>query len=318
MIPSIALAPLGRADDDKSKDPIRVRAEAAADKTAIKIGERFIYTITITADEGITTVLPEIPKDLGPFAVLDVKRETPVIDANGKTTAKVVCILTTYELGKPVIPATDVKYDLKDGSRGVTTTEAVVVDVVSALPPGEKMKDIRDIRGIYDFSPSPREQPREASALLIILLALVILLIAALTLGAYLSWRRTDQARLLLPHEFALAEIERLRNSDLIAKGKIKEFHYRLSLIARRYVESRFGLRAPDRTTEEFLQELAKTNLLRASEKALLEDLLRQCDLAKFAKHRPDPLRSSTALDGAVEFVHLTKPQPAVQGGKAA
>ncbi|NOZ21036.1 MAG: hypothetical protein GXP25_08095 [Planctomycetes bacterium] len=318
LIASTTLAPLVWGDDDKSKDPFPVRAQAAADKTAIKIGERFTCTITIHANEGITTIIPEIPKDLGPFTVIDIKREAPVIDTNGETTAKVTCILTAYELGKLVIPATEVQYTLKDGAKGITTTKAIPIDVESVLSPGGKMTDIRDIRDIYDFSPSAKEQPSVSSKLPLVLLILLLLLLAGLAVGLHFLRRRTAQARLLLPHEAALVDIERLRNSELIAKGKVKEFYYRLSLIARRYVESRFGLRAPDLTTEEFLQELADTDMLQTPEKGLLEDLLRQCDLAKFAKDRPDPSRSTAALDGVTQFVHLTKPALPVEGGKAA
>ena len=39
-------------------------------------------------------------------------------------------------------------------------------------------------------------------------------------------------------------------------KGRIKEFYERISNILRHYIEHRFDLHAPERTTEEFLYEL--------------------------------------------------------------
>lgn len=60
-----------------------------------------------------------------------------------------------------------------------------------------------------------------------------------------------------------------------------------LSEIVRVYLEERFGLRAPDRTTEEFLAGLQDSVALGQVHKRLLEDFLTQCDLVKFAKGDP-------------------------------
>ena len=46
--------------------------------------------------------------------------------------------------------------------------------------------------------------------------------------------------------------------------GRIKEFYQRISDILRHYIENRFGLHAPERTTEEFLVELKPSEVLDA------------------------------------------------------
>ena len=48
-----------------------------------------------------------------------------------------------------------------------------------------------------------------------------------------------------------------LVTEDLIARGLIQEFHYRTSGIVRGYIERRFGVSAPEMTTEEFLTAAA-------------------------------------------------------------
>ena len=66
-----------------------------------------------------------------------------------------------------------------------------------------------------------------------------------------------------------------------------ERFATRVSEVVRTYLEERFGLHAPDRTTEEFLGELATSVALESRHKALLADFLTGCDLVKFARHQP-------------------------------
>ena len=61
---------------------------------------------------------------------------------------------------------------------------------------------------------------------------------------------------------------------DLIAKGLVREYYYRITNILRHYIEDRFGLLAPERTTEEFLTEMAHTNQLDAAHKILIREFL--------------------------------------------
>ena len=60
-----------------------------------------------------------------------------------------------------------------------------------------------------------------------------------------------------------------------------------VSEILRTYLEERFGLRAPERTTEEFLAELKTSGSLDLRHKQVLADFLTRCDLVKFAQANP-------------------------------
>jgi len=46
-------------------------------------------------------------------------------------------------------------------------------------------------------------------------------------------------------------------------------------------------MRATERTTEEFLDELQSSGSLSFSQKQSLGDFLMRCDLVKFARHEP-------------------------------
>ena len=108
-------------------------------------------------------------------------------------------------------------------------------------------------------------------------------------------------------HEWAYAELEQLLALDLIAAGKVKEFYYRLSNIVRHYIENRFGLMAPERTTEEFLVELAGTDLLVPVHKGLLSHFLDHCDLVKYAKYAPGDPEIKATYESAVRLIDETK-----------
>jgi hypothetical protein len=90
-------------------------------------------------------------------------------------------------------------------------------------------------------------------------------------------------------HVLALAALEHVQHQDLMGQERIEEFYVRVSAILRRYVELRFGLRAPEQTTEEFLVSALATGGLIAAHRDLLETFLQHCDLVKFARHRPTP-----------------------------
>jgi len=125
-------------------------------------------------------------------------------------------------------------------------------------------------------------------------------------------WYRRRQRAAAVPlvqrpaHVLALAALEHLQRQDLMGQERIEEFYVRVSTILRRYVELRFGLRAPEQTTEEFLVSTLATGGLIAAHRALLEAFLQHCDLVKFARHRPTPSAMEETFESAKTFVEHT------------
>jgi len=112
-----------------------------------------------------------------------------------------------------------------------------------------------------------------------------------IALAPYFAWRywqkhrtRTKPEELIIPpHVRARLKLEQ-------ALGLIYEprpFCISVSDTLRAYLEEAFSLRAPERTTEEFLDELQSSALLSFSQKQLLGDFLMRCDLVKFARDEP-------------------------------
>jgi hypothetical protein len=74
----------------------------------------------------------------------------------------------------------------------------------------------------------------------------------------------------------------------------------------REYIEGQFSLHAPERTTNEFLDELRDDDSLNGSQKDLVAGFLTQCDLVKFAKDDPAREQLERLHHSALGFVEET------------
>lgn len=132
----------------------------------------------------------------------------------------------------------------------------------------------------------------------------------AVALGAWAlaAWMRRKPAgesqRILGPHERARIRLEEaLRIID-----QPKPFCIEVSSALREYLEERFQLRAPERTTEEFLEELAGSPVLLPDQKTALSEFLQACDLVKFARHEPQIVELEEIQKTALRLVSQTEP----------
>lgn len=120
--------------------------------------------------------------------------------------------------------------------------------------------------------------------------------------------RRTMAAEVALPpHVRALRELQRLRDAARTTEAQIDAFYVGTSQVLRDYLEERFALRAPERTTEEFLRDLEGGDGLASAHRAELERFLRQCDLVKFAGVRPGEGEHLATWQLAAAFVEATR-----------
>lgn len=142
-----------------------------------------------------------------------------------------------------------------------------------------------------------------------ILLGVIVLgSIVFFLLKKWLEQKKTKpKLPLLPPWTKALAALEDLkRRGDFIAKRWVIVYP-RLSEIVRVYCEDRYGYKAPEMTTEEFLQVIKESSHLNENQKKVLQEFLSACDLVKFAKYMPTTEEAENALASAVSFVEQTK-----------
>ncbi|RMD77477.1 MAG: DUF4381 family protein, partial [Lentisphaerae bacterium] len=115
----------------------------------------------------------------------------------------------------------------------------------------------------------------------------LLLLLAA---GAIVLWRRRSQPSEPPPPDpamVAFAAMQRLVDEKVLDREGVKPFYQGLSAILRHYIENRFGINAPDLTTEEFLHALRTQPVLDDYVQSKLKKFLTLCDLVKFAEYKP-------------------------------
>ena len=277
----------------------------------ITVADEIELSLEASAPENVKIEFPSPSTSLGDFnlkEILHLKDEMSGAGDNLKVTHRVTYILQPYLPGAYTIPAMTITYGESDTSTVVSEleTEKIEIQVKSLLPPGTDQVKIKDIKPPLLLPPN-RLYP--------VLLIGLILLLTLLAICGFYFWHKRNRKNAepdvkLSPEETALRELDRLLAENLLTKGEIKLFHLRISDILRRYIENRFSLKAPERTTEEFLVELSRadsaTDALLRGHKTLLTDFLTQCDLVKFAKHKPSLTECKKTVLICREFIEKT------------
>jgi len=151
-----------------------------------------------------------------------------------------------------------------------------------------------------------------------------IALAALLALGIAFVASRARRRFELLPipkepaHLRALRELAWLRDLPRRTPAQVDAYYVGVSQVLRVYLEERFSLRAPERTTEEFLAEVERGGPLSAAHCIVLKQFLSQCDLVKFALHSPTESQHLEAMAVAEAFVLATRDEggPLPVGGE--
>jgi hypothetical protein len=289
---------------DKTFERGPLTVHVRLDKGKLSIAETVWLELEAAVEPRYEVRMPKVDKVLEHFGIVDWDSLPDKLDENSKIVSTNRYRLEPFLSGTYEIPALTFEFnDVNDveEKKHELATEPITLEVTSLL--GEQRAElvIEDIEDVVDM-------PRKAS------LWWAWVLIAAVVVAGRVSWfllrrkRTLERIRMFKPaHEIAYALLRALVKEDLVAKGQVKEFYEHISSILRHYIEHRFDLRAPERTTEEFLAELQYTNVLSASDKDSLEQFLTHCDLVKFAKHSPTTEQIQRTFDLVKQFIEKTK-----------
>jgi hypothetical protein len=289
-------------DEQYERGPLSVHVRV--DKSKLTIAETLLLELEAVIEPGYEVRMPKVDKVLENFGIVDWNNLGNRLDENNNVASTYLYRLEPFLSGKYEVPAFIFEfYDVNDveDKKYELSSEPVEVEVTSLL--GEERGElvIEDIEDVV-------EMPQEASLWWIWLL--IIACIAAVAAG-WILLRRKRVAKLIRifkpAHEIAYDRLKALVKENLVEAGMIKKFYERISSILRHYIEHRFDLRAPERTTEEFLAELKYTDVLSASDKESLEEFLTHCDLVKFARHSPTTEQIQRTFDLVKEFIEKTK-----------
>jgi hypothetical protein len=290
------------------KGPIRVRL--ILDKDAISIAETLNLTLAVDMEQGYDVELPAFGEKLGQFGILDCQEDPVQLTKEGRLLKKKICKLEPFLAGDYLIePIKVVFYPSLQGTgepdpatRHEIETEPLTVRVRSLL--GEERGELQ----VY-----PIWGPVALGGFPIPLSYLLVGIAFVAATGAALVWlrrrRRLPQPTIpaLTAYEMADLELTALLREDLIDRGEVKEFFFKLSDVIRRYLENRFGLHAPKCTTEEFLARIASNAPFSSHCQKLLDDFLHRCDLVKFAEYRPIREDIQSTVEAGRVFLEATR-----------
>jgi hypothetical protein len=276
-----------------AKVPIGV--SQSVDKKSVYVGDRIKYTIEVKATKGCEVQFPAFSDyRIGDFEIKDSGSKTSNRIFGGKIFRRWYSV-AVYSTGKQAIPEVDIRYRTKDAKNwDVKKTKSITINVASVLPAGQQVLDIKDIKGPLTFR-------NVYSGIL----ALAIALALVLAIGAIVYGRLKRYVPIKLPHETALEELESIRAQYLQGSG-VKEFYVGVSDCVRHYIERAFKLKAPEMTTEEFLESLRESPVLSPDQKSLLKGFMSACDMVKFAKYTPSSIEAEAVYTTAKNFIHET------------
>jgi len=279
----------------RGQESAPLRMEASLDRDTVSIGDTVTYYLGVRAPPGTKVVLGDLSEGIEGIEV----RETGGDERGGRWHR-----IVSFEPGVHTLPAPEARLTWPDGREETVSASPLSFRVASVLSPSEKPQDIREIK-------PPREL--KVSYLMPILIGLGSLLAIAAIVILLRFLRRPKTAAALPPpprpaHEIAYEELRRIKDQNLPGRGLVKEFYVRVSDVVRHYLENRFALRSPERTTEEFLSEMASSSALSLRHQELVGDFLSHCDLVKFARFHPAPPQIEKVYDSAVTLVDETRP----------
>ena len=285
------------------RGPIQVTLRI--DKEEPTIADRIQLSMEVTADEDYEVRMPRFGEKLEQFGIVDYDTTQPELIEGNRTRQSRSYILEPFLSGEYSIPVMKFIFSKKTEDDAILhelETEAITLQVKSLRP--EAAAELK----IHDITP-PEELPKEPVSRAWLMLGGVVLVLGAA--GAVLIFRRRKEVKNLQPvipaHETAFQQLEALVAENLPEKHAIKEFYQRISDILRQYIENRFGLHAPEQTTEEFLGTLAVTRTLSPPQKQLLKEFLKHCDLVKFAEHQPTTEDIQKTFDSCKNFIVETR-----------
>lgn len=193
---------------------------------------------------------------------------------------------------------THLKHDSTGLGQRLNPVWSIVFSGLIALPAKaqEAVEDIRDVKDLVEIPEPPNYALWFAIAL------------GALILG-FLLWKiltRPKKSRSASAADTAISEIDAAR--PLVDEPSPEPLANAVTAAVRRYIESRFGIAAPNQTTEEFLQNLqAKPNPEIAPFREDLSRFLRFCDAVKFGRSDVATENREKLITSARRFVESSR-----------
>jgi hypothetical protein len=260
---------------------------------AVTVGDRLEAVVTLRVPAARLAGEPRFPVWRGAWGEAEVREQGEPrrgVEPGGLAVYRQRLVLAAFRPGKLELPPAAIAVPLRSGTAQAWTPRGLALGVRSVLPADARDKDLR---------PRPPAPLRPLPLGTAFFCALAVLAAAAAA-GLWALWRRelrrraaargTGEAPLLAPLPELLAALDRLAGEP-----SPLSLHTGISQALRRYLGRIAAFPAPESTTTE-IQRLLLARGWRAALARPAVDLLRACDLVKFARQEVPAERARERL----------------------
>lgn len=292
----------------------RVTLMPAAD--TLRLGDVLPLELTLEPPAPGRLLLPDFSRNIEPFEVL-APPDTSALQGTIEGTLHLNLKITSFEAGDQILPPLTFIWVSSDGCvRDTVETEPILLYVRGVVSDSVLAAADTSTKPVALLQPNRIKKLGFALSEFIPWILILLAAAGGFLLVKYLWKRRKRRTSTEAPpapprpaHESALEALDRLRDRRLFQSGRIKEYYSELSEIIRRYIEARFGIPALESTSFQLLRDIEAV-IHDGNLRGVLESLLEDADLAKFAKHQPDETVCQRDLEKGYIFVQKTKPTP--------
>jgi hypothetical protein len=280
----------------------QIRAHAQLDTSNIMIGDQVGLHIQIETPAGVK-LLGIRPNGINQTPTLEIVKKSKVdtLALSPNVLVEQVIMLTSFKEGKYFVPSIPIEYT-EGGVVKTVYTDSLPL-LVRTIPNVSDTTQIRPIKNIW-------REHSQLSDILPYLLAIAGLIGIIILLIRLRKRPKVEPIALIIPpkpiHEIILEKLEALEKSDLLFRRDYNAYQTRLSYILREYLEVRFSMQALESTTEEIVRDFFSSGVP-FQWQSILQKLMQEADLVKFAKAEIPSERHQEALKTVRAFVEETK-----------
>ncbi len=310
--------------------PPGVEIKVRAQPQKATIGDPIEISFEIALPSGYQAILPKLGSQLGDFAILRYF-PGPAVPSEGTVLAPPAAAsasapnrhlarveVAIYKTGEFEFPSLPITLRAPGGKESEVSTQPVKIQIQSVL---------------VDKNPQLKELKKQAEIQEPVRWLLWLALAFLLVIVAFLAWwlyRRRRRPAPLLPSRpqvdplvLAEADLRDLGARGLLEKGLIKQFYVLLSDIVKRILEAGYAIHTIEKTSSEIMEELRQRPAAdqAVADLELIESVLVECDLVKFAKFVPSRAESDSILEDSfriLESARKLRSVPAAEGATTA